>query len=102
VREQRRGGLLGLVLGSGTGAVIGFLVGGWWGELRDVPLMLGAFAGLFVGTLAGSLLGVTLTRRLPVRFRRYLPSRGLVSVRFSNPEIATRVIEQLRDQARRS
>jgi hypothetical protein len=100
VREQRRGGLLGLVLGSFLGAVLGFAVGGWWGKLRDLPLMLGVFAGLFLGTLAGSLIGVAITRRLPVRFRRYSPSRGLVSVRFANPEIAARVIEQLRDQAR--
>jgi hypothetical protein len=64
-------------------------------------MMLGAFGGLFAGTMIGSLLGVTLTRRLPVRFRHYSPSRGTVSVRFSNPEIAARVIEELREKARR-
>jgi hypothetical protein len=101
VREQRRGGLLGLVLGGVIGSVLGVSLGAWLGEMRDVPLMLGAFAGLFAGTLAGSLIGVTLTRRLPVRFRRYSPSRGLVSVRFANPQIAARVIEQMREQARR-
>jgi hypothetical protein len=101
VREQRRGGLLGLVLGAFICSVLGFALGGWLGELRQLPLMLGTFAGLFVGTLGGSLIGVTLSRRLPIRFRRYSPSRGLVSVRFTNPEIATRVIEQMREQARR-
>jgi hypothetical protein len=99
VREQRRGGLLGLVLGGFIGSVVGITLGGWLGEMREVPLMLGTFAGLFVGTLFGSLIGVTLTRRLPIRFRGYSPSRGLVSVRFTNPEIATRVIEQMREQA---
>jgi hypothetical protein len=101
VREQRRGGLLGLVLGSFLGAVVGVALGGWLGEMRQVPLMLGMFAGLFVGTFVGSLIGVSLSRRLPIRFRRYLPSRGVVSVRFTNPAIAAHVIEQIREQARR-
>jgi hypothetical protein len=97
--RQRTGGMVGLVLGAFLGAPGGAAVGGWLGEFRDLPLLLGGFLGLFAGALAGSLLGVTLSRRLPVRFRRYSPSRGLVSVRFENPEIAARVVAGLREQA---
>jgi hypothetical protein len=96
--RQRMGGLVGLALGSFLGTALGAGLGLWYGEARDLPLMLGGFIGLFVGTLAGSLLGVTLSRRLPVRFRRYSPSRGFVSVRFDNPEIAARVLASLREQ----
>ena len=74
------------------------LIAGALGEGHRFALGLGAFAGLFVGTLAGSLLGSVLTRRLPVRLRRYSPSRGLVSVRFENPEVAAAVIASLRGQ----
>jgi hypothetical protein len=102
VREQRRGGTLGLIMGGIACSVVGVALGAWLGEMREVPLLLGTFAGLFVGTLGGSLLGVTLSRRLPIRFRHYSPSRGLVSVRFTNPEIAARVIEQIREHSRRS
>jgi hypothetical protein len=99
--RQRGGGLLGMALGVLFGTLAGGAVGFWQGEGRDVPLMLGGFAGLFFGTLAGSLLGVTLSRRLPVRFRRFSPSRGTVSVRFDNPDIAARVIAELRERAKR-
>jgi hypothetical protein len=100
IAEQRRGGIIGLGLGASAGAVIGLGLGAWLGDLRHLPLLLGVFAGLFAGTLAGSLLGVALSRRLPVRFRRYSPARGTVSVRFSNPVIAARVIADLREQTR--
>jgi hypothetical protein len=99
--RQRGGGLVGLALGALFGTLAGGVLGFWQGEGRDVPLMLGGFAGLFFGTLAGSLLGVALSRRLPVRFRRFSPSRGIVSVRFDNPEIAARVIAELRERSRR-
>ncbi len=88
-------------MGAFIGTAIGIGLGMWLGEMSDLPIMLGGFAGLFIGTMTGSLLGVALFRRLPVRFRRYSPSRGRVSVRFTNPDIAARVIEQLRDEARR-
>jgi hypothetical protein len=99
--RQRLGGAVGLGMGAFVGTAVGGGLAGWLGEARDLPLLLGCFAGLFVGTLAGSLLGVTLTRRLPVRFRRYSPSRGIVSVRFDNPEIAARVIAAMREQTTR-
>jgi hypothetical protein len=98
VARQRTGGMTGLVVGAFLGGAAGALLGGWHGEGGQMPLVLGGFVGVFAGTLAGSLLGVHLARRLPVRFRRYSPSRGLVSVRFENPEIAARVLAYLRQQ----
>ena len=100
VAHQRRGGAIGLALGAFLGTAAGALLGAWLGEARDMPLLLSAFAGLFVGTLTGSLLGVTLSRRLPIRFRRFSPSRGVVSVRCDNPLIAAHMIAGLREQAK--
>jgi hypothetical protein len=99
--RQRIGGALGLVLGALLGTAIGAGIGAWQGDLHDTPLLLGGFAGLFVGTLGGSLAGVAFSRRLPVRFRHYSPSRGTVSVRFANPAIAARVIADLREQSQK-
>jgi hypothetical protein len=97
VNQQRAGGWLGLAIGAIVGTGIGLLVGGWQGEGRDLPLYLGAFIGLFLGSFIGSTIGLALSDRgAPVRLRRYSPSRGLVSVRFANPDIAARVLASLR------
>lgn len=94
--RQRRGGFLGLSLGGGGGILTGLALAVALGDGRDVPLWLGTLFGFFLGAMFGSVLGMTLTRRLPVRLRNYSPSRGLVSVRFENPEVATHVIESMR------
>jgi hypothetical protein len=97
-RRQRTGGAVGFAVGALLGAGAGILLGGLLGDGRRFALGLGAFTGFFVGTLAGSILGTALARRPPVRVRRYSPSRGLVSVRFENPEIAAGVIASLRSR----
>jgi hypothetical protein len=94
--RQRRGGFLGLSLGAVVGVLAGLGLAAALGDGRDVPLWLGTLFGFFFGAMFGSSLGLTLTRRLPVRLRRYSPSRGLVSVRFENPEVARHVLESLR------
>ena len=99
--RQRRGGFLGSALGAFLGTAVGTIGTGWWQEGRDVALWLGGSFGLAVGVIAGSLLGIALTRRLPVRIRRYSPSRGLVSVRFENPEVAARVLATINDRPKR-
>ncbi|MFO0845343.1 MAG: hypothetical protein U0797_23660 [Gemmataceae bacterium] len=95
-----RGGFLGLSLGAVAGVLAGSASPPPWRRPRR-PLWLGTLFGFFFGAMFGSSLGLTLTRRLPVRLRHYSPSRGLVSVRFENPEVARHVLEslRLRDQA---
>ncbi len=95
-QRQRSGGTLGLIAGAVLGTAVGIGLGVWLGEGRDLALWLGALSGFFAGTFAGSLLGLTLSRKMPVRVRGYSPSRGLVSVRFENPEIAARVLHAIR------
>jgi hypothetical protein len=97
--RQRRGGFVGSALGAFLGTSVGYAGAGWWQEGRDIALWLGGSIGLAVGVIAGSILGVVLTRRLPVRIRRYSPSRGLVSVRFENPEVAARVLATVNQRA---
>jgi hypothetical protein len=99
LRRQRIGGALGLILGTILGTAIGGVVGAWLGEGRQLPLYLAALLGLLFAALLGSGLGVALARRLPVRFRRFNPVRGTVSVRFDNPAIAAQVISSLREQS---
>jgi hypothetical protein len=99
--RQRFGGALGFVLGCVVGTALGVVLAAWQEGLHESPLLVGGFAGMFLGALVGSLLGVSLSRRLPVRFRRYSPSRGTVSVRFDNPAIAARVIAALRNEAKK-
>ena len=99
--RQRRGGFLGSALGAFLGTAVGYIGAGWWHEGRDVALWLGGAFGLAVGVIVGSLSGVALTRRMPVRIRRYSPSRGLVSVRFENPEVAARVLATVNDRPKR-
>src|SRR5262249_8012986 len=102
VRRQRFGGALGLILGTLVGTSLGGLVGAWRGEGRQLPLYLGALLGLAFAALIGSGLGVALSRRLPVRFRRYNPLRGTISIRFDNPAIAAQVISALREAGRQA
>jgi hypothetical protein len=102
LRRQRIGAGLGLIAGTILGTALGGLVGTWRGEGRQLALYLGALLGLSLGALAGSALGIVLSRRLPVRFRRYNPVRGTVSVRFDNPVIAARVISALREAEARA
>ena len=97
--RRRRGGFIGSATGAFVGFAVGYLGMGWLQEARDVALWLGGSVGLAVGVIAGSILGVMLTGRLPVRIRRYSPSRGLVSVRFENPEVAARVLEAVNSRA---
>ncbi len=92
---------MGLTLGAFLGLGVGAALGGLLGDARETSIAVGAFAGVFIGTLGGSLLGVSLSWRLPVRFRRFSPTRGVVSVRFSNPDIAASVLADLREQSRR-
>ena len=99
LRRQRIGGGIGLILGTIVGTALGGLVGAYLGEGRQLALYLAALVGLSLGALVGSGLAVALSRRLPVRFRRYNPVRGTVSVRFANPLIAAGVISSLREQA---
>jgi hypothetical protein len=96
-RRQRTGGVVGLLAGTVLGTTVGGLIGAWLGEGRQMPLYLGALMGLCAATLIGSTAGLMLSRRLPVRFRRYNPNRGTVSVRFDNPEIAAGVLARLRE-----
>ena len=93
--RQRRGGFIGSAVGAFLGLAVGYAGAGWYDEGRDASLWLGGSLGLAAGVIAGSILGVVLTRRLPVRVRRYSPSRGLVSVRFENPEVAARVLAEI-------
>jgi hypothetical protein len=101
-QKTQRGSGLGLAIGAVVGTAIGLGLGGWLGEGQDLRLWLGAFAGLFAGSFAGSMIGLALSQKLPVRLRRYSPSRGVVSVRFENPEVAQRVIANLRQHSLRS
>lgn len=96
VGQQRNGGYVGLAIGAILGTGAGLVLGGRLGEGQDVALYLGAFVGLFLGSFVGSMLGLTLSSRMPVRARRYSPSRGLVNIRFENPEIGARVHASLR------
>jgi hypothetical protein len=98
-RRQRTGGAIGLLVGTVVGTAVGGLLGVWLGDGRASPVCLGAMIGLCLAALVGSTVGLVLSRRLPVRFRRYNPTRGTVSVRFDNPEIAARVIARLREHA---
>jgi hypothetical protein len=72
-------------LGAVLGAPVGILVG----------TLFGLF-GAAVGAVLGMALGFSWARRLPVRLRRYSPSRGVVSVRFANPAIGRQTLEPLR------
>ncbi|MFO0926352.1 MAG: hypothetical protein U0736_04840 [Gemmataceae bacterium] len=96
VTRQRNGGYIGLAVGAILGAGVGLAIGGLLGEGRDLALYLGAFTGLFLGSFAGSMLGLFAATRMPVQVRNYSPSRGLVRVRFENPEVGARVQEALR------
>jgi hypothetical protein len=51
---------------------------------------------VLLGNVIGMIVGLALGRRLPVRVRRYSPSRGVVQVKFDNPNIAARVREAAR------
>jgi hypothetical protein len=75
--RQRRGAILGAVAG----------------------LLIGTLFGLFgaaLGIVLGMALGFSWARRLPVRLRRYSPSRGVVSVRFAHQAIGRQTLEPLR------
>lgn len=97
-RRQRSGGLRGLLAGLMLGAGGGSLAGAWWSEGGTPYIYLGAVLGLSVGALVGSVVGLALSRRLPVRFRRYDPLQATVSVRFDNPVIAENVLAALHEQ----
>jgi hypothetical protein len=77
VQRQRLGVLLGAALGLALGLP--------WNEWL-------ALLGLFLG---GGI-GFYVTRRWPVRLRRYSPSRGVVSVWFAHPLIAQQTLQPLR------
>lgn len=94
--RQRLGGFWGLALGCGLGTVLGGILGVWLGEGRDLGLYIGLMAGFFLGLVIGTTAGLSWSRRLPVRFRRYSPSRGLISVRFQNPQVGSHVLHALR------
>jgi hypothetical protein len=98
-RRQRSGGMRGLLAGLLLGSIAGSVAGAWKGEGSPPYIYLGALVGLSVGGLIGSLAGLSLSRRLPVRFRRYDPLHGTVAVRFDNPAIAAAVLASLREQA---
>lgn len=94
-RGQRWGGMIGLASGAVLGALAGGVIGGLAGDGARLHLVVGTLGGLMLGALVGSLAGLSLTR-LPVRLRRYSPSRGVVSVQFESPAIAARVLGPLR------
>ncbi|MFO0879711.1 MAG: hypothetical protein U0840_20380 [Gemmataceae bacterium] len=98
--RQRRGGFLGMALGAVIGTAVGVTLAVLLGEARDASLWVGTAFGLVVGTMLGTALGLSWSRRLPVRVKNYSPSRGIVSVRFENPEIAAGVVENLRQRDR--
>jgi hypothetical protein len=97
---QRRNSTLGMALGAVLGAAAGAITGGYAGEGQSQVMLLGAFFGLFLGLLIGMVIGTTMFRNLPVRFKRYIPSRGIVSVKCENPDIAERLraMSQMRRQ----
>lgn len=98
--RQRRGGFMGLAVGAVVGTVVGVALAVWLGEARDASLWLGTAFGLIAGVMFGSAIGLSVSRRLPVQARHYSPSRGLVSVRFENPEVATSLLTSLRQRDR--
>ena len=75
--RQRLGGLV--------GALVGLALGFPWGLIVAAPLLI-----------VGSVVGFLWSRRLPVRLRRYSPTRGVVSVSFAHPLIALQTLEPLR------
>jgi phosphate/sulfate permease len=72
-------------LGSLIGALVGLAAGFLWGLPVAISLLI-----------VGAILGFLWSRRLPVRLRRYSPSRGVVSVSFAHPLIALQTLEPLR------
>ncbi len=98
--RQRRGGFLGLGIGMLFGVALGLVLAAWLGDWRDDALWLGTSFGFLVGAILGSVTGTLLTAKLPVRLRRYSPSRGLVSAQFENPQIAQQVLQTIRRQDR--
>jgi hypothetical protein len=99
-RRQRNGGSLGLVVGAILGVGIGVGLAVWLGEGRDLFLWLGAVFGFFLGAFLGSVFGLWASQKGPVRVRHYSPSRGVVSVRFENPEIAAHMLARSKQEDR--
>ena len=95
-RGRLRGGVLGLLAGATLGAALGVFAGGLLSDGERLAISSGAIVGLGLGTLAGSLLGLRWGRRLPVRVRRWSPSRGVAAVWFDNPVVAAAALDRLR------
>src|SRR5205823_11196893 len=70
-RRQRWGGMIGLAGGVVLGALAGGIIGGLIGDGMRLYLAVGTLAGLLLGAFAGALAGLNLSRKLPVRLRRY-------------------------------
>jgi hypothetical protein len=94
--RQSRGAIVGLIIGAVLSCAIAvplLLARGINHPSTVIVVALGALTG---GGLVGFLIGTSSARDLPVKLRRYSPSRGTMSLRFRNPAYAARLLEAIR------
>jgi hypothetical protein len=97
VQGSIKGLVLGLFVGLGSTAFLLWEKKEWARPGVMIPLGL---ALSVVGALLGFAAGAALGRRPPAQLRNYAPGRGVIAVRFRNPEYAGQVLAAMRERER--